>query len=199
MKLRTILSRICSTIAVLLGIALFGLTLTSWVRSYRSFDVFTTGWPWPFLISVLPGSIHLDVHYDHPTTSGPWGDWHLILRPLPPGVSHDPAEVSRLLTHFSVKWQPTPPPRGKMAGYDATVMFRLEFPHWFLLTLVLVAFGGWWWWLRGRRAALRKHRIRAGECGQCGYDMRGTPERCPECGTQDTGSIVTDGVGGGNA
>jgi hypothetical protein len=54
-------------------------------------------------------------------------------------------------------------------------------PYWFLTSAAAVAPGLW------LRRALRRRRERArhrgGLCPGCGYDLRATPGRCPECGT----------------
>jgi hypothetical protein len=50
-------------------------------------------------------------------------------------------------------------------------------PYWLLfgLTVAAPALRGLRWWKRRRR-------FQEGRCGNCGYDLRETPDRCPECG-----------------
>jgi hypothetical protein len=53
-------------------------------------------------------------------------------------------------------------------------------PHWLLILLTAVAPLAW---LRSDLARRhRRRRVRHNLCPRCGYDLRATPERCPECG-----------------
>ncbi|HEY7120660.1 MAG TPA: hypothetical protein VH475_29015 [Tepidisphaeraceae bacterium] len=56
--------------------------------------------------------------------------------------------------------------------------FVLGVPFWALCLPPAIAAG--WGVARSYR---RRNRRRAGLCRQCGYDLRATPDRCPECGT----------------
>jgi hypothetical protein len=38
------------------------------------------------------------------------------------------------------------------------------------------------WWCDVRERRLRRQRTRLGLCGDCGFDLRATSRRCPECG-----------------
>jgi predicted RNA-binding Zn-ribbon protein involved in translation (DUF1610 family) len=67
--------------------------------------------------------------------------------------------------------------------YHGPGTWAVGFPYWFAGMVLLLAAWGIWRWSRRRKPA------RAGKCGNCGYDLRATPEGgrellavCPECG-----------------
>ncbi len=58
-------------------------------------------------------------------------------------------------------------------------VYRLIAAPWWFLSLIPAGLIVWRFRVnRRRRLAMTKNL-----CVQCGYDLRGTPERCPECGT----------------
>jgi hypothetical protein len=69
---------------------------------------------------------------------------------------------------------------------DGTLITRhrtLFIPHWWLLIVLGILPIQW---LRRRR----RSEGRAGCCVQCGYDLRATPDRCPECGTAPAAAVA---------
>jgi len=68
---------------------------------------------------------------------------------------------------------------GGSHGPNGGLLWNLEVPYW-LLTVLWVALP-----LIGARQLRRdriRRRARMGCCPSCGYDLRATPDRCPECG-----------------
>ena len=53
-------------------------------------------------------------------------------------------------------------------------------PHW-AFALAMVVIPAWWWMARHQRAQTL-HRRTGGLCRNCGYDIRASDQRCPECG-----------------
>jgi hypothetical protein len=60
-----------------------------------------------------------------------------------------------------------------------TIRREIILPYWFLtvFTGLLPIL-----WLTRRRDSLRRRRLAAGLCTRCGYDLRASPDNCPECG-----------------
>jgi hypothetical protein len=58
--------------------------------------------------------------------------------------------------------------------------WRFVMPHW-LPTLATAVLPAAWLWMR-RRTRRRLALSAAGHCPQCGYDLRASTDRCPECG-----------------
>ena len=71
-------------------------------------------------------------------------------------------------------------------GWEATgLRTYLVIPFWFLIILSLILPARWLQWhLRRRR------RLRMGLCPECAYDLRASPERCPECGVPTPVGLV---------
>ena len=69
------------------------------------------------------------------------------------------------------------------SGNDVITVWHagVALPWWYLLLFAFAApvqrLGRWLW---SQRTSERRRR--AGRCVRCGYDLRASPERCPECG-----------------
>jgi len=149
-------------------------TIGIWVRSYSISDVVTCEEPGrdsPWVIHVLWASrgrvafgndfvgVHSwDVNDGGPTTSRYWMFEQMPAEPLRP---HDePISILGWLGFFYEQ--------GQAHGENWVV------PIWFITLLTAVP------------SLIRvRHRLTqnpAGHCICCGYDLRATPDRCPECG-----------------
>lgn len=69
--------------------------------------------------------------------------------------------------------------RGRPPFWGPYTLVQIDCPHWALVVAFFFC-GSLSGLLPGWR---RRRRRRRGLCESCGYDLRGTPERCPECGT----------------
>jgi hypothetical protein len=66
---------------------------------------------------------------------------------------------------------------GAGPGYEYAPITKFTFPCWSLVVLCALLPAIWSW-----KQLRRLTRYREGLCEMCGYDLRATPDCCPECG-----------------
>lgn len=179
----------CSAVSLLLCFAVCVL----WVRSYFTADVVADGWvnrppisgtyvqAWSNRGAISFRRFDVAVAGAVPLNYSVGDNIHLDIRPGEHWTSSDPEPwVEKrfgYLLGFSYSdgtmvYPPLPGMTQRQRNRD------VSFPHWFpmLLAAILPVL-----WHRHQRRA-RTRRVN-GLCLRCAYDLRATPERCPECGT----------------
>jgi hypothetical protein len=156
-----------------------------WVRSYRVHSVIV------WTEHTRAGSVWRRVHSTHGGLSYEW--LQFVDKPAkPPGpkVEHtgpdyeeSPADVSRYafgnwtLRRYLLGFALHRYPGGNSYGSFDTYHWEVIVPYWLVVAVTAVPAVR----LTGRLR--RRRRARAGHCPSCDYDLRATPDRCPECGT----------------
>jgi hypothetical protein len=158
------------------------LTCALAARSFGIQDMWTWGYAPPDktglkLLSLFNGHVKLGLFYDmdkggYPTTSPSH-----ISRPAKAVLSEEPFDPATRRGDYGVYWSPRTP-----IPFTAGSTYRLiQISLWPIAALfALFAAPAAAWRLYGARQ--RARRRRRGLCPSCGYDLRGTPDRCPECG-----------------
>ena len=107
-----------------------------------------------------------------------------------PGFRRDLGANGRNWVHTSVpadrldslapQWGVIKPPDGWAGFYywKGSYFEAVVLPDWALIATTALMPAGW-----VVRFGRRRGRATRGLCSHCGYDLRATPERCPECGT----------------
>ena len=195
------------TAATALSLLLFAATVVLWARSGRIFDVWevrtrgrqnwsfsstpyawklwhVANWPEPPGISHVSYADIADLK-EHVLTLQMGGMPGTYVRTSGiAGMSIQYGRLSTLVGHDGVVIRVPPSPPGDLIQYASAPIpyWGVSFPRWWMPVAFLLLPCGVLL-LRGRRLVLRRFRRAQLRCGCCGYDLRASSGRCPECGT----------------
>ena len=155
------LFNVLTIFSLLLCLATAGL----WVRSYGTCDVWSygtglTGGPTFTALGTRPAQLWIIYWLDTPRRDPAPLSWRYSTQPVRPDWA----------ASYAIHYR------------DEQGRYVFEVPFWLLFILLGIAPT---YWLLGPPRRLRRRR-KLGLCKHCGYDLRATPERCPECGTPAT-------------
>jgi hypothetical protein len=170
---------------------LFVATVMAWVISYRCYE--GVSWNRPDCLIALRCSTGL-VWFDCERADGPlWSDDQGDFMGVHP-VFHVPAKEEYTDPPFVKSNRPWGNFRfgrfsllvsDRRSENWASATYLVTMPAWSLALTWILPMA--WYSLRWRRAANR------GCCAACGYDLRATPDRCPECGRSDADKRLKTG------
>ena len=173
-RLRSILFHALSALSLLLCIGAVNL----WLRSYEM----------PECLSWWGGNRSLQLYSDS-------GHLALVFDFLPPPPPDAPPrktywrqdrDYTQSHYNFWIKSQSLGFGIGHLkrlyGGWPSYEVYLLMMPAWFISTLLLI------FPLKSAKRVWMATvgRVKKGHCSNCGYDLRATPDRCPECGTIPT-------------
>jgi hypothetical protein len=181
------------TIAAALSFALAVAVAVLWVRSHTVGDaiLFTHFTVYPdcdlvheWYVSSAAGGVRFAHHINHfrKGDGAKLNRWKFSTHSPPDYPFFGTRSRIASRNHLSV-WQRAGFELGNSSGGSPPSVIRgFIAPHWFCTLLLVILPALWVRYglpeLRGRRRAER------GLCRGCGYDLRATPGRCPECGSE---------------
>ncbi|MGD0766841.1 MAG: hypothetical protein ABSB42_01325 [Tepidisphaeraceae bacterium] len=119
------------------------------------------------------GVLSISWQQGHPARKGGWQS--------PSGtmwdVRYSGFRNDELFLRFGFKLAPSGATIGYAPGYRLAKQGVALIPYWSLSFAFGLASIACFWFSR------QPNHLLAGQCARCGYDLRATPDRCPECGT----------------
>lgn len=192
------------TFAFIVAALIFAMTILSWCASYaRPHGLGVHGFR---RYAIVAGNGFLQFQYSTKSDiiSEGWNAWSVVEvgfqsreEPLRfvnerrlPGLSFSHGRLFQQ-AELLMGGEAPEPSTGRVTPFgERTVAYAV--PHWLVALVLAIPVA---WLFNAWRRRVRAERMASGQCVACGYDLRATPDRCPECGqVPQLPSIVAGGT-----
>ena len=188
------------TVCVAVSLPLFAATVVLWVRSYAAFDWLKLAEVELIGADVSGGHRVAESHVlfcwrgrfgyvrsdDFFFRTGRAGSYRVFWWPASDREAAETAETIFVVNDMERRWNRLATPVFDRAGFCYVEHWMEErglhvlVPCWSIVALTALWPAVWGAGVVRRRA--KANRVAGGTCVSCGYDLRATPGRCPECG-----------------